>query len=325
MRYAYYIAAVAATLFALSLLGLQIVGGLEYTEGASAYGRWSMVGTMITVAALPMFIDVTWRASRGIALALAVGFVLFLAYSLPAAIGRIGEVREVKALAAGDAAQLQADIAAVNRTLATAQPQMEAECLGAPDPLPLDRNRWPECRRKRGTVTALLNDRARLTDEIRKLGSARVGDTSSQTVAWMLSTLGVSEQTIRRGSGIAFAVGLEVIIASLLAAVLPLVRAGMATRPRQATVPAVESTPRQLRTEAPRGEPGVKAYNRDEAFADLTLLLQAGHRPESQDWLTERWGVTKGATSKWLAHWEAEGRLPARRVTDGRFKTLVPS
>lgn len=325
MRYAYYTAAGTAILFALSLLGLQVVGGLEYTEGASAYGRWSMIGAMITVAALPLMIDATWRASRGASLALAVGFVLFLAYSLPAAIGRVGEVREVKALAAGDAAQLQADIAAVNRTLTTAQPQMEAECLGAPDPLPLDRNRWPECRRKRGTVTALLNDRARLTDELRKLGSARVGDTSSQTVAWMLSTLGVSEQTIRRGSGIAFAVGLEVIIASLLAAVLPLIRAGMATRPGQATVPAVESEPRALRAEDQRGGPVVKAYSRDEALADLKTLLQAGHRPESQDWLSERWGVTKGATSKWLSVWEAAGALPARRVTDGRFKTLVPS
>lgn len=66
-----------------------------------------------------------------------------------------------------------------------------------------------------------------------------------------------------------------------------------------------------------------KPFTRDDALADLKLLLKAGHVPESQDWLTERWGVTKGATSRWLSRWEADGSLPARRVTDGRYKTVV--
>ena len=324
MRILYFTVAGLATLFALALLGLQIVGGLEFTAGASTYVVASMVAAMIVVAALPLFIDAAWRVSKGLALLLVVGFALFLAYSLPAAIGRIGEVKEVKALAAGDAAQIEAEIKSLNLTIRVAQPQMEAECLSAPDPLPLDKNRWPECRRKRGTVTALVNDRDRLMGELRKMGSARVGDTSSQTVAWMFSALGVSEQTIRRGSGIAFAIGLEIIIATLFALVPVTIRAGLAVN-RPAVVAMANHPPRQVPRQAPPpNDGGGKAKTRDEALADLKALLKAGHVPPSQDWLKERWGLqSKGTASKWLSHWEAAGELPGTRRADGRCKTVV--
>jgi len=65
------------------------------------------------------------------------------------------------------------------------------------------------------------------------------------------------------------------------------------------------------------------AYTRDEALADLTTLVKAGHHPESQDWLAARWSVQKGTISKWLRHWETAGQLPGNRQPDGRRKMVV--
>ncbi len=305
MKTLYFTSAAMAILFALSLLALQIVGGLEYTHGASLYSQASMVAAMVTVALLPLMIDVGWRASKGIALVLVVGFMLFLAYSMPAAIGRIGEVREAKALAAGDAASLEADLKAVNLTLATAQPQMEAECLGAPDPLPLDRNRWPECRRKRGTVTALLNERSRISNEVRGMGTARVGDTSSQTVAWMFSSLAVTEQTIRRGSGIAFAIGLELIIAALIALVPALIRRALAVGR-----PAVAQTREIPVSSALTFE---KPLTPDEIEELRRVLLGAG-QPLSNGELARRLGISDGESSKRVKDGVALGILQKQRV-----------
>ena len=65
------------------------------------------------------------------------------------------------------------------------------------------------------------------------------------------------------------------------------------------------------------------AYTRDEALADLATLVRSGQHPESQDWLAERWGRTKGCTSKWLMHWEATGQMPGNRQPEGRRKMVV--
>ncbi len=308
------------------------VGGLEYTEGASFHTRASMVAAMLTVALLPMVIDMAWRISRFLAMCLVVGFVAFLAYSLPATIGRIGEVKEGMALAASDAAALQAQIEDVRKTLRFAEPDMQRECAGAPDPLPPGVNRWPECRRKRGSVEAFLAQENRLKAEIRSMGSARLGDTSSQTLAWALSIAGVSEETIRKGSGMALAIGLEVVIASLLALASVAMRKGTAVRSRH-VVETVEpagkavetiSETRQPRRDTPDDGGNRKPFSRDEALADLKLLLQAGHSPESQEWLKDRWRLgSKGTVSKWLASWETAGEMPGNRQVEGRCKTIV--
>lgn len=62
---------------------------------------------------------------------------------------------------------------------------------------------------------------------------------------------------------------------------------------------------------------------RDRALEDLRALVQAGHAPESQDWLAARWNISKSAVSKWMARWEAEGALPGNRIADGRIKTIA--
>ena len=332
MKVYYYTLAGVATVLGGCLLALQIVGGLEYTAGSSLYTQASMVAAMITVAILPVVIDAAWRTSRFLSVCLVLGFIAFLAYSLPANIGRIGEIKEGKALAANDAAGITSQITSINATLRYAEPDALAECQGAPVPLPS--NGWPNCRRKQATVTALTNDRARLQSELRGMGTARLGDTSSTTLAWALAGVGITEQTIRRGSGMAFAVGHEIVIASLLALAAAAVRRALTAIPAHSgTLSRQSGNQWQIKSPVavPDDEPDApsvatpkrQALSRDEAIADLKALLQAGHEPPSQDWLTERWGVTKSCTSKWLRHIEETGALPGNRVVQGRCKTVV--
>ena len=322
MKTQYYCLAGCAILFASALLVLQVIGGLEYTAGASPFTQASMVAAMVTVSLLPVFIGSVWQVNKLLAMCLFIGFVGFLAYSLPASIGRIGEVKEGKALAADDAAQLKAELASVRKTLRFAEPEAARECEGAPEQIVPPA--WPECRRKRGTVKAVQMESTRLETALRTMGPARLGDTSSRTLAWALQLAGVSEETIRRGSGMALAIGLEVVIFSLFGAAAAVVRRGLETRPRHAMPSGVESAPQPHRPAQPPGNGGKRAFTRDEALDDLKVLLKVGQAIPSQDWLKERWRLrSKGTASKWLSHWERSGDLPGNRMIDGRCKTVV--
>ena len=200
-----------AIMIAAGLLAVQIMGGIEYTQGGTAYTRVSMIAAMVTLAALPIFIEAARRiGATGVAVALFVAFLAFLAYSLPANIGRTGEIKEAKVVAAGDAAEARRELASINTTLSYALPDMTAECIGAPEPLPP--NRWPECRRKRGTVEALKERRARIETTIHDAPVS--GDVGSEVIAW--ASAGVLPATAVRMLGIiGFALGLDVAIWAL--------------------------------------------------------------------------------------------------------------
>lgn len=337
MRTRYYTLAAGATVFGLSLLTLQIVGGLEWTADASPYTRASMVMAMVTVAALPVFLDMAWRISWIPAALLTIGFALLLAYSMPATIGRIGEVKEVKVVVQGDAETLRARVADLDRTLKYARPDMESECIGAPEPLPV--GRWKECRRKRGSVAAFEAERRRLQADIDALGgaTARLGDTSSQMLAWALAPAGVKEETIRKGSSMAFAIGLEIVIAAFfalasvclrraaklgaVAAISSAVPPQPGTRVSPASEPPAGSAPAQ-----PQPAPlpaNVIRFSRDEALADVNVLIKAGQSIASQDFLAERWGRRKSTVSRWMKRWAADGDLCGERRVEGRRKVLV--
>lgn len=338
MRTRYYCLAAGATVFGGALLILQIVGGLEWTADASPYTRASMVLTMITVAALPVFLDLAWRISWIPAALLTVGFALFLAYSLPATIGRIGEVKEVKVVVQGDAAELRSRLADLDRTLKYARPDMESECIGAPEPLPI--GRWKECRRKRGSVAAFEAERRRVQADIDALGgaTARLGDTSSQMLAWALAPLGgIKEETIRKGSSLSFAVGLEIVIAAFFAlasvalrraARIGAVAAISAVPPPQpgTRVTPASAPPKGSAPVAPEPAPlpaNVIRFSRDEALADVNVLIKAGQSIASQDFLAERWGRRKSTVSRWMKRWAADGDLCGERRVEGRRKVLV--
>lgn len=210
-------AGIAALTGALGLLALQIVLGLEYTDGGTLGTRASMIGAMVTLALLPVFLALAWRyGARLIACAIGVSFGAFLFYSLPATSGRTGEIKEAKASIADTVASWQSEHTENAKQLKWAVPDKNAECAGAPDPLPP--NGWPNCRRKMGTVTALQERQAKLEADIKAAGTAGVtGDLGSTLWAWALSWAGVTAGAIRKGSVLAFAVGLDFAIWSLVA------------------------------------------------------------------------------------------------------------
>lgn len=193
---------------AVGLLVLQIIGGLEYTEGGSLYAKSSMVAAMITLAFLPVFIEVARQAKAyGIALALAVAFCAFLAFSLPATVGRTNEVREVKA---AEAQQSSFSIRLIESELAKAQSRLNEayievgrECktgFGA------------KCEGWRNSVV----ERQFRVDAIQKelmAAKPKMGDMGSE--AWA-SVAGIGAATVRQLSSLSFGLGLDVVIWALM-------------------------------------------------------------------------------------------------------------
>lgn len=211
-----YVAPLSALVMALALLGLQVVLGLEATAGGSLGTQASMIAAMVTLAVLPVFIEAARRSGHGfIAFCLGISFASFLAYSLPATTGRTGEIKEAKVSAAADLALVRAELTSITQTLGWARPDKLSECAGAPDPLPP--NGWPRCRQKTGTVAALEDRQAKLEAELKAGKSVQQGDVGSDLWAWVLSGLGVTAATVRKISVLAFAIGLDFVIWSLVA------------------------------------------------------------------------------------------------------------
>lgn len=207
-----------ALAMAIALLGLQIIGGLEYTVGGSFYTRASMTAAMVVLACLPVFVkSAEIIGASKINSVLVVATLAFLAYSLPATTGRTGEVKEAKVAGAADVLSIKADIAAVQQSIDYATPTMLAECDGAPEVLPP--NRWPECRRTRASVTAFAGQLDRLQDDLAAAGgpSASTGDMGSELWAWALTPFGVTADVVRKISTISYALGLDLIIWALVA------------------------------------------------------------------------------------------------------------
>lgn len=163
-----------------------------------------MIVAMTTVAFLPVFIHVAWSYRlRALALALSVAFVALLAYSLPAVVGRTGEIKEAKAAASVDRVSVEADLRSTTTRLEWARGDWVSECrTGA----------GAQCKGKAQTVQALEARVEKLRGELR---TAPAGDLGSETWAWA-SAGTVSAETIRKGSVIAFAIGLDVAIWALV-------------------------------------------------------------------------------------------------------------
>jgi hypothetical protein len=188
------------------------MAGIEYTEGGSLYTRLSMIATMLTIASLPVWIETARRTrSWGIGSALAVAFLAFLTYSLPATIGRTGEVKEVKvaeAKASGEGRKLlEQELTRTNARLQMAVADVAVKC----------KNAWSDNCKSARLVEAERQSRA---DQIRnELGAApaqKPGDVGSDSLAWALTALGVPADAIRRFSALSFALGLDIIVWALI-------------------------------------------------------------------------------------------------------------
>jgi hypothetical protein len=306
------ITALCAIGLAIVLVGLQIVLGLEYTDGGSFGTQASMVVGMVTLALLPVFIETARR--YGLPLlgwALVVPFCAFLVYSLPATTGRTGEIKETKVAAAADVALWKAEIASLTKSLGWARPEQAEQCLGAPSPLPP--NGWPKCRRATASVTAFTERLGTLEGKVKAVGS-NTGDMGSDLWAW---AIGAEAATVRKVSVLAFAIGLDFAIWALI-----WLATAMLGR-KQETVsikPAANDTAQTSFPVPPNGGNRRPAYTRAAASADVVALVGRGQPIPSQKTLSERWGVPKGTTAKWLRRFEADGLIV--RETVGRCKVV---
>jgi hypothetical protein len=198
------IAALGALATAAALLGLQILLGLEYTDGGTLGTQASMIFAMVTLAVLPVFIETARRQGhKTIAGALFVAFVAFLAYSLPATTGRTGEIKETKVAAAADVNRIRDDIQRTNVTLEWARNDWISEC---------GTGEGKKCRAKRNTVQALEDRITKLEADLKKVPSAP-GDFGSDLWAW---ATGLPAATVRKLSVLSFAIGMDMAIWSLI-------------------------------------------------------------------------------------------------------------
>lgn len=201
----------AAICGAAGLLVLQIIGGLEYTEGGSRYAIASMIAAMVTVALLPVFIEAARRGKAyGIATALFIAFCAFLAYSLPATVGRTSEVREAKAVEAKVSTTsirlAEEELDKAQQRLTEAFAKLDGECGSGFG------------KRCEGWRTVAVERQTRV-DELTKELSAmkpKLGDMGSEAWAWTVGWAGVSAEAIRRLSSLCFGLGLDLGIWSLV-------------------------------------------------------------------------------------------------------------
>lgn len=283
------VAGIAALASAGALLGLQVVGGLEAVAGGSLYTQASIIGAMVATAALPVFIHAAWRVAKPIAVALFIGFVAFLAYSLPATVGRTGEIRHAKAAVSVDRSTVEADLKSTQTRLEWARGDWQAECRTG---------NGSSCKGKAQTVSALEARVEKLRGELR---AAPAGDLGSETWAW--ATAGtVSAEAIRKVSTLAFALGLEMSIWSLvwLATVL-------LGRKTEATVSAGVFQASDLT---------IPEDTTDAELEELRKLLLQQGRPLSNNEVADLMRITKGEASKRVTKAIAAGLV--RRHREGR-------
>jgi hypothetical protein len=339
-------AAIAALTFAAGLLGLQIVLGLEYTAGGTAGTQASMVGAMVTLALLPVFFALSRRysAPRYVTAALAVAFVAFLAYSLPATSGRTGEIKEAKAnvesKAIEDRARIQDDYDATKALVAESNKWQPKACAGGPG---------KDCK----SATFVLNQRQasleKLAKQLEAFAAPPAGDVGSALWAWALGWFGITAGAIRKGSIIAFAVGLDFAIWSLVALGEFLVSLALAIRRaakanfRQSSFGvsdadiaahraflAPDSPPNRpaggTKPERPnRPKPGAPDGRTDglkqQVLEYIREELADGRSVPSNVALVGLFGGKRSTMSDWLVEWERSGIIPARR-TVGRCKMI---
>lgn len=303
----YSILALAATVFGLSLLGFQIVGGLEYTEGASTYTRASMVVAMVTVALLPIFIEASRRLSWWMPIPLLVAFVAFLGYSLPANIGRIGEIKEAKAsdaaLSQEHMARVRADHAKATRLVDEATRWQATECASG---------LGTKCKAQMFTLEQRTAYLEKLTKQLDAVKPA-TGDLGSETVAWALSKWGVSADVIRKSSGLLLATGLEVAIWALMwlatAAASKAFRSLATAESVPATVPVRNPEAATVPTEAELEDLIVK-----------TVRQRFGGVAPSQEAIVDAIGSSKASVSRKVDALVGEGRLAKAR--EGRCNVI---
>lgn len=290
------IAAYAALAMAGALLGLQILLGFEFTAGGTIGTQASMVLAMVTLAALPVFIEAARQIKAwGLVVALGIAFVALLAYSLPATTGRTGEIKAAKVADAAAVARIRDDFDRTTATLKWAMPDMVTEC---------GTGEGKNCRAKRNTVKA-LEDRAKsLQASLASAERSAPGDVGADALAWASMGL-MSADTVRRGGIIAFALGLDVAIWALIWLATSILighssnTVSTVSKP-QNTVSAMDYT------EVPKVS--------DAELEELRRILRGRRSALTNDQVAALMSVTKSEASKRVAKAVAAGIVSKHRV-----------
>lgn len=324
-----YIAPSCAVAMAMALLGLQIIGGLEYTEGASLYTRASMIAAMVAVAFMPLVIESAWtNGSRFSAAVMAIAVFMFLGYSIPATIGRTGEAKEAKVVTAAKSAEDMARIAADH-----AKTQKLVDDANAWQIKACDGGNGKNCK----AATFVLNQRQasleKLASQLEEVKPAPVGDYGSETIAWALQPAGnVEEASLRKAQTLMLVFGYEFGIFGMMCFAATGFRKATKATPATVATAAVQTdyyvedpslALQFFQEDDNQDNPGNGGGPKSklEAEADLRTLLATKQPIPSQDFLAERWGVHKGTVSKWLRDWEIA--VSFARHQRGRCKELV--
>ena len=290
------VSAYAALATAGALLGLQILLGFEFTTGGTVGTQASMVLAMVTLAALPVFIEAARQIKAwGLVIALGIAFVALLAYSLPATTGRTGEIKAAKVADAAAVARIRDDFDRTTATLKWALPDMVTECGSG---------EGKNCRAKRNTVKALEDRAQSLQASLAAAEKAAPGDVGAETLAW--ASMGfLSADTVRRGGIIAFAVGLDIAIWALIW----LATSILLGHTRKDTVSTVSTPSDTVSASDYTTVPTVSDREREE----LRRILR-GRARLTNDEVAALMRVTKSEASKRVAKAVAAGFVTKHRV-----------
>lgn len=310
-----------------------IVGGTAAAGGAVALlvRDAAVTGWTVDLMLMPVLVGLTILCGHHTSKALFRGRVLSAAglailavfgstLTVYETMGRRAEVRDAKVAVATDSASqrshLQQMLAEAEENVTRYRKRLSDECGSG---------KGKKCDGFAYTVKTWEAAVTGYKAEISSLGAPKPIDPKAERVAAIAAMFGVgiSPDVIQRHVGVleplALPIFLELGSIILFGYGLGRGRKIEAPAPTRQPLPEIEVANDPL----PLSTSSTPAYTRDEALADLATLVRAGQHPESQDWLAERWGRTKGCTSKWLMHWEATGQMPGNRQPDGRRKMVV--
>lgn len=306
---------VVAIVLAVATLGLQITIGLEHLESASVATKASIVLVMVTLAVLPKIIEIA-AGSRmyGLSAVLLLAFAAWLAYSLPATVGRIGEVKEVKVaevMASGEGRKLlDLEMQRAQARLKMAESEIARLC----------KNPYSD-----NCTSARLVERERqarvdqLLTELVDRKAAPVGDVASDLLAWALASAGLTSDAIRKGSVLAFAFGLDVIIWALVwFGTTDRIRARSEFSAASAKIGAASASASPPNPNG--GQRVARFFSDEESLQDIRREVTAGRHHGVVEYGT-RWHVSTGESSKRISALEELGEVSCTNV--GRQKLVT--
>lgn len=298
-----------------------MVGGLVAAAGATALlvrDAWT-TGFTVDHALMPVMVGVTilaghllWQALASGRAVAAFGMLLVALFGSSLTVyetmGRRAQVRDasVAEVAAVEAKRthLQGMLSEAEQILSGHRETMAKECRSG---------NGTRCKGQTYTVSTWEAAVAGYEAKLARLPPPRPVDAKAERIAAIAAAAGVTGVDVRKIVALVepFAFPLFLELGSIVLFSFGLGR-GSPNAPAPLPAPSVVTN----------DDDPVRSKSKEEALADLKMLLRVGQTVPSQDWLADRWKVSKGTVSKWASDWEADDQIPARQ-RDGKVKFLV--